>query len=177
MPFQIAAISYRHKWSILLNLPQVQNVVTFSIKVYIQMVATFPSQMVVTFPSQMVATSPNYLVATFPSQMVATFSRFLFGPFKVILLYDMIVTYDITKFYPKFHKHYILKVKIYFRFMVFDHKLIGLYFISDTLDMIWYNHHHCITSWLIKSIDSFPSHDLYMARSYHLLMFKVFATI
>ena len=76
------------------------------------------------------------MVATFPSQMVTTFSRYLFGPFKVILLYDMIVTYDMTKFYPKFHKHYILKVEVLFRFMVFDHKPIRMYFITDMLDMI-----------------------------------------
>ena len=31
----------------------------------------------------------------------------------MILLYDIIVTYDMTKFYPKFHKHYIQKVEIY----------------------------------------------------------------
>ena len=96
MPLQNTVTFYRKKWSIFLNLLQVQNVATFSVKVYSQMVATFPSQMVVTFPSY----------------LVETFSRFLFGPFKVILLYDMMVTYDMTKFYPKFHKHYILKVKI-----------------------------------------------------------------
>ena len=61
----------------------------------------------------MVATFPSQMVATFPSYLVATLSRFLFGPFKVILLYDMIVAYDMTKFYPKFQKHYILKVVIY----------------------------------------------------------------
>ena len=76
------------------------------------------------------------MVVTFPSYSVANFFRFIFGPFKVILLYDMLVTYDMTKFYPKFHKHYILKVEDLFRFMVFDHKLIGIYFITDTLDMI-----------------------------------------
>ena len=61
----------------------------------------------------MVATFPSQMVATFPNYMVATFSRFLLDLLKVILLYDIVVTYDLIKLYPKFHKHHILKVKIY----------------------------------------------------------------
>ena len=37
------------------------------------------------------------MVVTFPSQNVATFSGFIFKPFEMVLLYGILVTYDITK--------------------------------------------------------------------------------
>ena len=61
------------------------------------------------------------------------------------------MTYVMIIFYPKF-------VSVMFQRLTFIKsswyliiKLIRLYFTSDTLDIIWYSHHDCITSRFIES--------------------------